>query len=255
MLFEGRFDKKAIRESLGASAYFLKSEDAAPWQVVGNFDKLEDDVVTEAAAKMEKQFNKREVTDTGEMLHIFALRMMISSKAIVNKDIATVTEECKAYVDDLLRSERLPHRGLNWDWYRNFEDSAYGVVFWVTEDYRSQFNEVYRYLIDARTKALETQYPARAQELLKIVESDGQKFFEEVCVTHSGKNQYARIPILAANKAEDFVASWMKSPKENWYWIRNDECVQSILCDPKVRSMVNQTASFQCAEACAVQRS
>lgn len=143
------------------------------------------------------------------------------TSGIVNKDIAAVSNECKAYVDDLLRSEKLPPRGLNWDWYRNFEDSAYGVVFWVTEDYRSQFNEVYRYLIDARTKALENQYSTRAQELLKIVESDGQKFLEQVCITHSGNNQYARIPILAAIDPEEFVASWMKSPKENWYWIRN----------------------------------
>jgi hypothetical protein len=219
ILVEGKFDKDAIRGSLDASAYFLKPQSAAPWQVVINFDKLDDDIVSTAASKMQEQFDERKVLDTGEMLHIFALRMMMSSNGMTDKRIEAVADECKLYVDDLLRAGKLPPRGLNWRWHQEFERSAYGIGYWVTRDYEALFNDVFRHLVDARIKAFEEEFPARAKELLRILERDGQEFFEHVCVTHSGKSQYAMVPILTAIEPEVFVASWMGSPKENWHWI------------------------------------
>ena len=51
---------------------------------------------------MQHQFDKYEVTDSGEMLHIFSLRMLMAEKKIINEDVETVAEACKTYIDDLL---------------------------------------------------------------------------------------------------------------------------------------------------------
>ncbi|MER9335326.1 KAP family NTPase [Mesorhizobium sp. M0293] len=221
MLIEGRFDKPGVRASLDGSSYFLKPQSAAPWQIVGSFDKLDDDVVDDALKKMQEQFDKRTVVDSGEMLHIFALRMMMASKGILGKDLKTVEKECRSYIDELLAEGRLPPRGSDWRWYDEFEHSAYGIGYWVTDDYKAEFEAIFRHLLDARGKALEAKFPELAPELLKIVEADGQRFLEQVCYTGKGTNRYASIPILAAIEPKDFIAAWMRSPKPNWYWISN----------------------------------
>ncbi|BCM18627.1 hypothetical protein [Mesorhizobium sp. J8] len=218
MLVEGRFDKETIQASLNASSYFIKSQ-SAPWQIVGSFDKLDDEIVASGLAKMEQQFDKREVSDSGEILHIFSLRMMMANKGISSKDIETVTQECIEYIDDLLSSGRLPPRGPDWDWYDDFGDSAYGVSYWVTDDYRDKFQSVFDHLLRARGKALEAEFPKRIPELLKILETDGQLFLEKICYTHKGNPEYGSIPILAAVDPKTFVAAWMRSPKQNWYWV------------------------------------
>ncbi|MGB3389317.1 MAG: hypothetical protein WBA88_15170 [Pseudaminobacter sp.] len=221
MLIEGTFDKSNIRASLEASSYFLKPQSAAPWQIVGSFDKLNDDVVDDAAKKMQEQFDTRAIVDSGEMLHIFALRMMMASKGILGKDVKTVARECRSYIDELLAKGRLPARGSDWRWYDEFEHSAYGIGYWVTDDYKAEFEALFQHLLDARGKALEAKFAELAPELLKVVETDGQQFLEQVCSTGKGMNKYASIPILAAIEPKDFIAAWMRSPKPNWYWISN----------------------------------
>jgi hypothetical protein len=219
MLAEGRYDKAAIEASLDASSYFLQPESSPPWQIVASFDKLDDDVVTEGLLRMQEQFERREVSDAGEMLHIFALRMMMSSNGILKEEIKTVEQGCKTYIDDLLRVGKLEPRGLNWRWYDEFENSAYGIVYWVTEDYKAEFSSVFRYLLDAKNKALELEFPSLASELLAAMEADSQKFYELVCYTRGGDNKYQSIPILAAIAPKDFVSTWMHSPKSGWHWI------------------------------------
>ncbi|RWO94314.1 MAG: hypothetical protein EOQ97_32245 [Mesorhizobium sp.] len=220
MLVEGRFEKARIQASVDASPYFLKSQ-SAPWQIVGSFDKLDDEIVTSGLARMQQQFDRREISESGEMLHIFALRMMMASKGILDRKIDVIAKECMTYIDDLLRAGKLPPRGSDWEWYDDFSGSAYGVTYWVTDDYREQFQSVFDHLLVARGKALEAEYPKRVPELLKVLEADGQRFLEKICYTHKGSTEYGSVPILAAIDPKDFVAAWMRSPKANWYWISN----------------------------------
>ena len=71
------------------------------------------------------------------------------------------------------------------------ERAAYGHGYWVTDEYKSEFKEVYQHLTSAREKALEAEFPKLAPELLKIVETDGQHFLEQICHTAKGNNPYA----------------------------------------------------------------
>jgi hypothetical protein len=219
MLVEGRFDKAEIQNSLDASSFFVETKTSPPWQIVINFDKLEDEEVAEGLARMRKQFANREVSDSGEMLHIFSLLMMMASKGVLGKDIKAVEKECKSYIDDLLAKGQLPPRGLDWRWQDDFIRASHGVGYWVSEEYASEFKSVCQHLIAARGKALEVTFPKLAPDLIRAVETDGQRFFEQVCHTSQGNNPYASIPILAAIAPEDFVGAWMRSPKANWYWI------------------------------------
>lgn len=219
VLVEGRYDNDAIEASLDASPYFLKPQISPPWQIVCSFKKLDDEVVAKGLSRMQEQFDGREVTDPGEMLHIFALRLMMASKGILGQSIETTAQECIAYIDDLLKSGKISPRGLDGRWYDSFENSAYGIIYWVEEDYKSEFEDIYYYLLDAKNRALELEFPKLASELLATMVADAQKFYEQVCYTHNGNNKFRSIPVLAAISPEDFVDAWMHSPKANWHWI------------------------------------
>jgi hypothetical protein len=218
-LVEGRFVPNHIRDSVNASAYFLEKEAAPPWQIVGSFDKLDDSVVEQAVKRLDEQFAEREVTDSGEFLHIVALKMMMASKGAATGTVRQVADAAKTYIDDLLKQGRLPPRSAGWMWFGSFEDSHAGVAYWVADTYKAEFKEVFDHLIEARGKALEKTFPDLIPQLLDVVRTDGQKFFEKVCHTRNVTIAYEDIPILAHIPAKDFVDSWLASPRTGWYWI------------------------------------
>ncbi|ASY58302.1 hypothetical protein [Sinorhizobium sp. CCBAU 05631] len=220
MLVEGRFDPVRIRESVNASAYFLKL-DSSPWQIVINFDQLDDDLVNPALERMEEQFEKREVIESGEMLHIFALKMMMAARGLTSETVRQVTDACKAYIDDLLKKGNLPPRTRGSRWFDDFDGAYQGVSYWVTDPYKHEFREVFEHLVEARGKALENKFGELIPALLEVVRSNGLTFFEMVCHTHNGTIVYEDIPILASIAPEDFVDAWLASPKAGWYWIEN----------------------------------
>jgi hypothetical protein len=184
--------------------------------VVGGFDRLDDAVVDEALEKMLKQFGDRQVTDSGEMLHIFSLLMMLSSKGVIQKDVMDLAKECKAYIDDLLTADRLPPRELDSEWFERFEESAYGVQYWVTPDYAEEFGNVFKHLLAAREQSLRTLYPKMAVELLETLATSGTAFFELLCRSPTGDSRFASVPILSFIDPGQFVAEWLRSPKEEW---------------------------------------
>lgn len=214
MLIEGRYDQGLVRASLNNSVYFLKPEDVPPWKVVINFDELEDDVVASALVQMQKQFDNHEVTDSGEMLHIFSLRIMMADKGAIDDNIPTIVEDCKAYIDYLLAANQLPPRETDWRWKEHFDSGGYG--YWVSDANRDQFNEILHHLVKAREQALENLFPEITAQLINFMKTDGRAFLEQVCFTNKGENIYALIPVLSHISPEAFVGVWMEAPKENW---------------------------------------
>ncbi|UES37522.1 KAP family NTPase [Roseibium aggregatum] len=219
MLIQGRFVADHIRQSIDSSVFFMTREAARPWQMVGDFDRLEDNVVDEALKCMEGQFANREILDSGEFLHVVALKMMMAFRNVTNETVDDVKRAAIDYIDDLLAQDRLPPRAAGFEWYENFDGSYAGVSYWVIKDYQDAFRKVFDYLVKARGTALDKQLPAMVQPLLEVVRSNGRQFFEKVCYTRNAKTEYEDIPILAHVAAKDFVDAWLASPKTDWYWI------------------------------------
>jgi len=219
MLIEGHFVPEHIQASVNASAYFLEKEMAPSWQIVSGFATLDDNTVDAAVTRMDEQFAQREITESGELLHIVALQMMMASKEITMSTVRQVTNAAKAYIDDLLTTRRLPPRTVGWRWFDSFESSYAGIQYWVEDTYKAEFKEVFDHLIEARSKALETEFPTLIPALIETLKNDGQRFFEETCHTRNGIAKYEDIPILAHIHPKDFVAAWTSSPKSGWYWI------------------------------------
>jgi hypothetical protein len=216
MLVDGRFPRQQIRESIDCSSHFLIPEDVPPWKVVSHFDDLEDEVVDEALDRMNRQFENGEVTSSGEMLHIFCLRMMMAEQNIIDRNVEDVFKENLAYIDDLLNKGALPARETDWRWYDEFERSYDGFGYWVSQGHEDYFKETWGHLIAAREEALRRKFPEILNELLQMVRENPKGFFEAVSPTNNGPNPYAVIPLLHEIPPEEFVNSWMEAPRENW---------------------------------------
>lgn len=221
MLIEGRFVADHIRRSVDSSVYFVTKDAARPWQLVGDFDKLDDDVVDEALARMEDQFAKREILESGELLQVVALKMMMAFRRLTTATVADVKNAAIEYIDDQLGQNLLPPRAAGVEWFESFDGSWAGVGYWVMPDYRDEFQAVFDHLIEARSKALDKLLPQLAQPLLEVVRTNGQRFFEKVCYTRNASMEFDDIPILAHIAPKDFVDAWLDSPKTGWYWIGN----------------------------------
>ncbi|WP_374629659.1 hypothetical protein [Pannonibacter indicus] len=219
MLIEGHFNPSRIRESLNSSHYFIDKEEASPWRIVINFDKLDDAEIDAALKKMDKQFEEREVTDSGEFLHMVALKMLMASECLIEMSVREVVDAAKIYLDELLEDDRLPPRTVGWNWSDSFKGAYAGVGYWVAEDYRKDFEEVFNYLTKLRSSALNNKIPELIPTLLEVIRGDGKKFYEKLCGTRDGRSEYEDVPILAQIPTFDFVEAWLSSPKAGWYWI------------------------------------
>lgn len=221
MLIEGRFVAENIRRSIDSSAYFVTKEAASPWQLVVDFDKLDDDVVDAALKRMEDQFARREIFDSGEFLHVVALKMMMAFRKLTSATVTDVKNASIQYIDDQLTQNLLPPRPAGFQWFDSFDGAWAGVSYWVLPDYRDEFQEVFDHLVEARSKALEKQLPSFIPQLLEVVRTNGQRFFETVCYARNAKAEFEDVPILAQVAPKDFVDAWLASPKTGWYWIGN----------------------------------
>lgn len=216
MLIDGRFPAKKIQESIDNSQYFIVPEEVSPWKIVIHFDNLDNDIVQEAVKDMNRQFDDRSVTDSGELLHIFCLRMMMSKENIIEKDIDSVFNENLAYIDDILERGTLPPRGTGWRWHSDFERSHDGFGYWVYPEHREFFKKTWDHLIKSREEALTRKLPDIAADLLEKIKTNSSEFFELVSPTNNGENPYAYIPVLNAISPKVFVDTWLSAPIKNW---------------------------------------
>lgn len=215
-LMEGRYSAPEIRSTIDNSSHFLVPEEVPPWKVVIHFDELDSKTVEAACARMEQQFTSREVTDPGEMLHIFSLRMMMAENGIIDQSVDDVVKECKSYIDDLLEQRRLPPRGANWNWYSEFERSYDGFGYWVSSANAGHFKAIWDHLIGSQEDAFRQTLPQLQKDLLRMVREDSQAFLEAVSPTNNGPNPYAWIPFLHEIPVGEFVDAWLGGSPKNW---------------------------------------
>ena len=217
MLVEGRYNKTRIQNSLNDSIHFRRHEDLPPWKVVTNFDSLDDSTVNQAVARMRNQICTHEPVEIGEMLHCFSLMMMMSTRGIVCESISDILAMGKDYVDALLRKGKLPPEDEEDERYHRLDHAYDGYAYWLQDEYRSSFDVLVQYINDARHKALQVQMPKWSENLLRLVESNGEQFVEEVCFTNSSeRNRFASIPVLHHIAAKRFVDVWLGSSYSNW---------------------------------------
>ena len=222
MLVKGQFVKKDITESIDASLHFQNPDDLPPWRVIMQFDDLEDVTIERAIERMKEQLQNHEVTEIGEMLHVFSLKMMMSENGIIDEEIANIVSSSKSYVDHLVEHNKLATIDETTVSVERVNQAYEGYGYHVPDDYRQEFNELKEYVIAANRTVYQRQLPDAAEELLKLMADDAQQFIEQICHTKSDeRNHFASVPILLYIEPARFVDAWMRCPVGNWRTISN----------------------------------
>lgn len=216
LFVHGRYDPDAIQACLDRSSFFMRPAEVDPWLILIHFDEMEDVALNQAVERMARQFEGREVTESGKMLHIFMLRLMMVENGMLPGSIEEQVEACKAYIDDLLEAGRLPARETGSLWWDSFDSAYEGHGYWIGEGRRPDFKTLFHHLIAAREQAFEQTLPAVVDDLLELMDTDPERFRDLLSPTRDGTGDYKSVPVLHAIDPERFVTAWLAAPRQNW---------------------------------------
>jgi len=220
ILFNGVYDATRITASIASSVYFADPEKSPAWKTFIEFQRQPDDIAEEAMKRLEQEFLGREILEPGEMLHVFALRLMMAQNNLINQSIAQTITDCRDYIADLKKTNSLKPTSLSREDREELRFSYGGYTYWVEDSFRGDFEELFRYLHSERESVMLDSLSNAAREILDLIEADGEALFSILNYTAKGKAKYAEVPVLAKIEPEAFLESWMRSHPKNWYWIQ-----------------------------------
>ena len=220
MFIDGNYDATSIQTSIDRSTHFLKPSEAPPWRIVIGFDEIEDSVVKTALDRMREQFEKREATEPGEILHILSLRLMMSENKISEESFDDIVTSGKKYVDDLAEAGTLPAPNPRDRDTHIYNQGYAGHAYWVTDLTRPSFTELSEHLIAATDKEFEKRIPSIAGDLLELARTNAKAFSDMISQTSAPENPYANTAVLHGMDPSAFVDAWLSLPTLEWRTIK-----------------------------------
>ncbi|EMN1409864.1 hypothetical protein ROS59_001868 [Enterobacter cloacae] len=224
MLIDGIYPKSLINERIQESRYFKEkiTPEFPAWLKVQSFDYTDDIIVDAAVSEMLRQFEFREVTEIGTMLHMFHLMFLMSSIGVIKESFDEVLEDCKKYLDDLLISNRLQYHDVNGEYQHiHLNSGAHGHGFWLHIEYKQHIDVIKSYIKTKQKEALRNNYPEFAKEIMNALNNNLDEFKNLLVGDGSTLGKYANIDVLTSIPYEDFVLSWLCRPYSEWDKIRN----------------------------------
>ena len=221
VLIKGVYDSGEIGASLDRSIYFTPPSELPVWRVVMSFDELDDGIVQAAQTSMESEFQNRKFSEPGEILHVFALKLMMAENGVTPDALEQVRDQCKLYISDAVSAGTLPSRPNNWRWEDEHSHGYGGYGYWLTEKTGPFLNELHDDLNKGRVLAFNLTIPQIIADILDLTKNDGHLLYLKLNATHVGSGDYTYLPVLHHIAVSDFYDAWMSAPKNQWRYITN----------------------------------
>ncbi len=220
IIVNGIYDQEGINYCLSTSVIFRERDQVPSWKIIYSFDSLDNNIIMNALKSLLEELRGRNITRSGEILHSYAALMMLSTKGVIKKSIASLERDAVNYINGLARRGLLEPRGTSWDWDREFATSWMGNSYWVEEEsYGDSFSSVKAHLIQMREAEFDKTKSHIVQMALEHMNNSGSEFYSLLSFTSDGNNEYINIPFLQQIKARSFVNAWLKAPKQHWHMI------------------------------------
>lgn len=221
LLESGYYNKEIILEKLNTSKYFLPPEESPAWLTILNFDQEDESNIKSAIEKINQQFKNREITELGEMLHLFHVLYLLCQNNLLVNSYDSLYLEIINYIDDLLAEDRLIQSSLV---PHPFDDDIYershGHSYWVQDEYRKHIDDIIIHLKTKRYDALISQFDDFKYEILDALENDYDKFKSLFLGNGIDAGKYAQVDILKTIPVDDFIMSWFSLPREKSWKVR-----------------------------------
>ncbi|EJD1896822.1 TPA: P-loop NTPase fold protein [Escherichia coli] len=213
-IFKGVFNKKNICKSIDESKFFISEANIPSWRIIYNYYSVDDDILYDAITRMENEFQHRLIDNTGYILHMFHLRLLLSYMDEIEETYDEIERQCKEYIDDLYSQNRI---APSIDDEHSFSSIFYAYEsyqYWVQPEYETNSKNIKKHLQQIQKKAFQDQLPALQHELLNLLGHNPQKFNSLICYDYQTPAEYASIEILHGIAIDDFSETWLSLPKK-----------------------------------------
>lgn len=211
-LCEGRIDADEINAGLRESQHFIAPGEEPAWRKVWYGMERPPEEFQAAFNEMEQQFRERAFLETGEILHVFSLRLWCAKIGMLKENPEEVVKACRAYVDDLAKGEHI--LGASPVERPRFS-GAYGLGFMQGE--APEFKELGTYYEAAITAAKERRWPAEARAAMDLMAADIEAFFGKMCRTNDERAKtYLDAPVFSTIPAAEFVDRVLEIPPKDF---------------------------------------
>ncbi len=201
LLFKGMADPSMWRESLDQSAYYVDLGAEPAWRAVWHGFERDQEDFDHALVEMEAQFEHRDFTESGEILHVVGMRLWLASISALPFTREEVLVQAREYVEDLYAAGRLAPKKR--DIYRD-EFQGYGGLG-IHEVETEDFREFLNFYNEKQSQTRIDLYPQQAEKLLQDMELDASQFLRQMCRSDEAGVAFANDPILAVIPPDDFV--------------------------------------------------
>jgi len=217
-LSKGYYDKNLINRDISFNRHFEQTHEEL-WRKLMNFDDLPKSEVDGTILLINEQLRSFSITDSGKLLHIFNMKLLMSLIGAHSLSYNDVEIEFRNYMQSLLKKDLFE---LN-DASREFSvarDSSHGYGYWIKDDYRKYSNKMFGVVDHFNKCARRKKYPSYIEEIIRTMNESPQEFVNLISSGYSGQGKYAYIDVLNYIKPYRFVEVWLGSPVSHWGTIR-----------------------------------
>lgn len=209
LLANGRITADSLAESLERSRFFAPPATEPAWQTVWNWQIRDAALVQQAIDTLEAQLAAKEFVISGELLHVFGIRLLLAKGGLIPLSREGVVDAATVYIDDLLDHDRLEPPDHD-----AFAQTGYAGLGFI-EANSAEFRAIFQHLNQARSEQTARSLPQRARELLDLMATDIYRFRNALLATGGNSGEYYQIPILARIPAADFAATFDRLAAES----------------------------------------
>lgn len=219
-LINGIFDKNKIIESINLSEFYHSASKLSNWRRMMDFDKLDDSTTNNIIADLNNEFQNRELTHPGDILHLMALRLLMSRTNQIETDIDKTTDECLAYIEDIYTSEKLQLIDLDLRTSYRLREVYDGYGYYVPDYNKTHFNAIYEFLTLKINLANKNSIIKKSSDIINMLRVNTQEFINNISYGHNSDGKWAEKPILKYIDVNDFIQAFLASPRKFWHDIQ-----------------------------------
>lgn len=204
-VLDARSEKADVQAALANSKHFAPSEARPLWVQAWDYYSATDDEGAEVSLAFKAAFDAREFAEAGVIIQVFGILLRYAKRGFLPISSSQAVELCKDYVDDLVKSGRVPAKeGWVEEPMRSY--GHYGFMEIGTEEFR----EVVEHLKQAVLAADRARYPERAKTLMDSLDSGSDDFVLDLCPNNVRAPRYQYVPILTGIAPKDFVSRFLQ---------------------------------------------
>lgn len=205
-LWQDLLDKSLVDSSLLKSAVedsvYYTEENMCEWQKILHVHHISEDTFNELKDKVFSAFTNGEIDDVGALKHVVGFYLWLSDNNLYEVEVQEVLDVGKENIERLKSAKTLKEEG-GANLYLEKNESYKGHCYFSVGT--EKFREFCAFIDEKLEEVKLSEMPAKAIELLDLLETDDLEFNNQLTHSNDAENKYCEEPILAHLEPKKFV--------------------------------------------------